>query len=107
MPRLLSKAPPSDEQRQENDKARPEMIVAVLGALATFAYLFGDVATRFGWPPPRRLLAPIAGALDLAFGRQGEIETELTIAMAPGTPAATALSRFLALAGVTFAATYV
>ena len=59
MPGLLKSVPVDDALRSAHDQHRPLVVLAVLGVLAVYVYLFTQAASSVGLPLP----AQLAGAL--------------------------------------------
>ena len=80
MPQLLSGIPLSDEQRKKNDGPhRPMVVLAVLGMLLIYMYLFSSLSMRTTVPTPVELASNLGLASSVPLDEDGNIRNRLHI----------------------------
>jgi hypothetical protein len=81
VPGLLKSIPVDDELRLANDRHRPLVVLAVLGVLAVYVYLFTQAAGSMGLRLPAELAWDLGVELPEVFDDDGNVESNLQISM--------------------------
>ena len=79
MPGLLKNVPVTDAQRRDNDRHRPEVVLAVLAVLAVYMYLFTQIAIPLGLPLPEDLASTAGFSIDHVFDSDGNVNSTVGI----------------------------
>ncbi len=79
MPGLLRHRPVTDEQRRANDRHRPLVVVAVLGLIALYAYLFTGISHTLDLPPPGEVATRLGISVDHVFDEAGQVQSGVYI----------------------------
>ena len=81
MPGLLKSVPIDDELRRAHDRHRPLVVLAVLGVLAVYVYLFTQAASYAGLRLPAELAFDLGAEIPHVFDDDGNVESNLQISM--------------------------
>ena len=81
MPGLLNSIEIDDTRRRENDRHRTGVVLAVLGVLSVYVYLFTQAAEPLGLPLPATLAWQIGVELPHVFDDDGNVESNVQVSM--------------------------
>ena len=81
MPGLLKSTPVSDEQRRANDRHRLIVVLAVLGILAVYVYLFTQAADTLGLRLPAELAYDLGLEIPHVFDNDGSVDSSVEISL--------------------------
>jgi len=81
VPGLLKSVPVDDALRSAHDQHRPLVVLAVLGVLAVYVYLFTQAASSVGLPLPAQLAGDLGVEAPAVFDDDGNVDSNLQISM--------------------------
>lgn len=81
MPGLLKSTPTGDDERRAHDRHRPGVVLAVLGLLAVYVYLFTQASAAFGLPLPAELAYDLGLELPHMLDGDGNLESNVQVSL--------------------------